>query len=69
MKTYIIEYGIYFRNGHIEYAKIKVKKCHSDMQAKVKLEKYLRRKYENFDRLVIYKCDEDLFSSIFPHWT
>lgn len=62
--TYIIDYGVYFKNAHYESHTIKVKKCMSEFHAKVKLEEYLKKKHSDFNNLVIYKCTHD-FLEIF----
>jgi hypothetical protein len=65
MKTYKIEYGIHFTNGHYESHTTKVKNCMSDLHAKIKLEEWLKKKHSNFKELVIYKCNEDTLGGIF----
>jgi len=63
--TYLINYGVYFSDGHYESNTMRVKNCMSDLHAKVKLEDYLKRNHANFQRLVVYKCYPDLFGGIF----
>jgi hypothetical protein len=65
MKTYKIEYGIYIKGDKYESHTTKVKNCMSDLNAKIKLEEWLKKKYDNFDRLVVYKCNEDTLGGIF----
>lgn len=67
MKTFIIHYGVYCTGGKYESGKYKVRNCMSDLHAKTKLEDYLKRKYPDFQRMVIYECEEDIFS-FFPFW-
>ena len=55
-KTYIIEYCVYLKDGSFETHTTKVKQCMNELFAKVKLEAYLRRKHEDFHRMVVYKC-------------
>lgn len=58
-KSYIIEYKAYNPIGVcISDQPIKVKNCMSDIHAKVKLEKYLKKKYKYFYNLEIISCDE-----------
>jgi hypothetical protein len=56
--TYIVDYGVYF-NKRFETHQIKVKNCLSELQAKIKLEGYCKKKYPNFESLVVYKCLND----------
>lgn len=70
MKTFLIKYGIYFTNGKYESHEIKIKNCMSDLHAKIKLEEYLKKKYSNFKKLVVYSCTnnfgfENIFGDIF----
>jgi hypothetical protein len=41
---------------------MKVKNCMSELHAKIKLEEYLKKKYDNFQRLVVYSATEDFVS-------
>jgi RecB family endonuclease NucS len=59
--TYIVDYGIYFKDNRYQSHTIKVKNCLSELQAKIRLEGYLKRKHANFDKLVVYKCTTDIF--------
>jgi hypothetical protein len=59
---YIITYGVYFTNGHYESHTTKVKKCMSEIHAKVKLEEWLKKKHTDFKSLVVYKCVNDDYS-------
>jgi len=43
---------------------IKVKRCLSEMEAKVKLNKYLIKQNKNFKSLVVNSCVEDILSKI-----
>jgi hypothetical protein len=61
MKTYIIEYIVYF-NNITESHTTRVKNCENELYAKIKLEKYLQTKYNKFAKLKIEKCTEDIFS-------
>jgi hypothetical protein len=60
-KVFLIDYGIYFTDGKYESHTMKVKNCMSEIHSKVKLEDYLKKKHSNFQRLVIYKCVDDIF--------
>ena len=62
--TFIIDYGVYFTNGHYESHTMKVKNCMSEIHAKIKLEDYLKKKHTDFQKLVVYKCIDD-FLGIF----
>lgn len=61
MKTYRLTYEYYDQQDNlIAFNKIiKVKKCLTPVGAKIKLERYLKQKHDNFGRLVVYSCDEE----------
>lgn len=67
-KKYRIKYKIVFDNDEVlENKEIKVDKCYSGVQAQVRLEDYVKRKYINFKQLIVTECKEepalsDLFS-------
>jgi len=67
-KKYIIKYEIVFDDDNtLKGKEIKVSNCLSGVQAQVKLEDYLKRKYINFKQLIVTECKEesqlhDLFS-------
>ena len=53
-KKYRIKYEIHLQGGEVLKDKeIKIDKCMSDIHAQVRLEDYLKRKYINFERLVV----------------
>ena len=71
MKSYIIKYCIYYSNGGFHNKEMKVKNCMSEAHAKVKLEKYLMKHNDDFQKLVIYSVIEDylgVFGDIF-NWS
>ena len=60
-KNYIIDYICYSNGGIVLHdGKMRVKNRPSDFAAKCSLEDFLKRKYENFGRLVIRSCIIDL---------
>jgi hypothetical protein len=65
-KKYRIKYKIIFDNDEIlENKEIKVDKCYTGVEAQVRLEDYLKRKYINLKKLIVTECKEepaDLFS-------
>ena len=61
MKTYFIKYTVYFTDGSFNVKKIKVKRCLSEMEAKVKLERYLLKHNQSFKSMVVNRCVEDVF--------
>lgn len=63
LSTYIIKYTVYDTNGKIlkSDGEINCKNRASDIEAKVKLEEYLIKKYPTFGRLVVLSCNEDIF--------
>lgn len=58
-KIYLIEYSVYFTDEKFESHTMRVKKCLSEMHAKIKLENYLKKKYNNFQKLIVNKCTDD----------
>jgi len=64
MKTYIIDYCVYMNDGYFESHTIKVKNAPSELVAKVRLEGWLEMKWPNFNRLVVYKCREDILGGM-----
>lgn len=64
--NYIIEYTVRSKKGVVlKSGKMKVKNKGSGMEAQVKLEEFLKKRYSDFGRLIVYKCTEDTFSDIF----
>ena len=64
MKTFVIKYEIWFKDGSkVLNKEMKVKNCMSSVHAQVKLEEYLAKKHGDFDRLVVESCQEDIFST------
>lgn len=56
--TYQIDYEVFdIDNISLKKGQIKVKNKFSEFEAKCSLEGYLKKKYHNFHRLVIYKCE------------
>ena len=70
MKTYNIKYEIHLTDGSIIGDKeMNVKKCIFAFEAQCKLEKFLKKKYQNFKRLIVHSCNEDvmsMFNDLFP---
>lgn len=57
-KIYIIEYTVKSKNDVIlKTGKIKVKNKLSELDAKIKLEQYLQKKYSDFNQLIIHNCN------------
>jgi hypothetical protein len=58
--NYIITYSALNPFGQvIKQGKMKVKNKLSELHAKSSLEDYFKKKYADFDRLIIYECKED----------
>lgn len=58
--NYLIEYTVYDINGNsLKTGKMRVKRKCSSMEAQVEFEKFLKRKYSNFNKLVVHKCTEE----------
>lgn len=62
MATYLLEYSCFTAgNTALEYyAKVRAKNKSSELQAKIDLEKFLKRKFPNMDKLIVHKCTEDI---------
>ena len=64
MKTYIVKYEIHLNDRSVIRDKeMKVKRCSMSVEAQCKLEKYLKKKYDNFKKLIVHSCEEDYLSS------
>jgi hypothetical protein len=59
MKTYLINYEAHFIDGGKECHIMRVRNCHSDMHAKVKLDEYLKRKLPGYKQMFVSSCVED----------
>ena len=58
-KKYILKYEIYLIDSEPLLDKeIKISNCENELQAKFRLEDYLKRKYVNFKSLVVKSCKE-----------
>ena len=66
-KNYIITYTIYNESGKvIKSGKMKVKNKLNDLDAKVKLEIYLKSKNKMMESLIIHSCKENnIFNEFF----
>ena len=60
-KTFIINYTVTSNQGKTLKSDgvIKVKACYTSLQAMVKLEQYMKRKYSYFGKLVVHSCKEE----------
>lgn len=66
-KTFLVKYEIQFKDGSGLLGKeMKIKNCLSGVQAQVRLEEYLKKKYPNFKALIVNKCTED-FMGVFDN--
>jgi len=65
--NYIIEYTAKAKNGEIlKSGKVKAKNKNSSIDAQVKFEAFLRKKYPDFGQLIVHKCtEENPFHSMF----
>lgn len=60
MKTiYIIDYTVHFKPAGHKSGTMKVKNQSSQFVAQINLELFLKRKYKDFDYLVIHNVKED----------
>jgi len=66
-KNYIIEYTIEDKSRIvIKHGKMKVKNKENEIEAQIKFEAYLKKKYSNFGQLIVHKCSVDnSFNNIF----
>ena len=65
--NYIIEYTVKSKKGVIlKSGKMKAKNKGSSLEAQVKFEEFLKKRYSDFGQLIVHKCTEDnKFSDIF----
>lgn len=65
-KTFLIKYEIRFKDGSgLTGKETKAKNCINGVHAQVELEKYLKKRYSNFDKLIVHSCKEDVISALF----
>jgi hypothetical protein len=57
--TYLLTYGYYLSSGQYISSKMRIKRCMSDLHAKIRLEQYLEKNVLGFSRLVVYTCAPD----------
>jgi len=70
MKTFIISYTIHLTSGEVINPRpMRVKNTSSMLEAKIKLNEYLKKKHSDFYRMEIQSCHEDfgfdLFNTLF----
>jgi hypothetical protein len=67
MKNFIIEYTIKNKSGAIlKNGKMKVKNKMTSLDAQIKFEVFLKKKYNNFGQLIVHECyEENSFNNIF----
>ena len=71
MSKYNIKYEIYLLdNSSLLNKEINIDNCSSILEAKIKLETYLKRKYFNFKQLIVNNCEiynpmNDMFGGVF----
>ena len=67
-KTFIITYTVLNQSGSIlKEGKMRVKNKSSSCVAQFEFEKFLKKKYKDFGKLIIHKCSEDFFSGMFNY--
>ena len=64
MKTYLLTYTVYYKDGASERKQMKVHKCMNLLHAKIKLGEYLKRNSQ-FKDLVIHDDIFSMFNEIF----
>lgn len=73
-RTFILTYQIVFKTGLSEVKKIKVKNCSSELDAKIKLDRYIHKHNKGVVDLIISKCTPidasipDIFNDIFSNF-
>ena len=69
-KNYLIKFTVKDKNGIIiKSGKIRAKNRYSEIDAKCKLEEFMKKKYINFGSLIVHNCIEDnIMNSIFGDW-
>lgn len=65
-KNYIIKYTAQAKNGAVlGSGTMKAKRKSSSIEAQVKFEEFLKKKYPDFGKLIVHSCtEENPFSSI-----
>lgn len=56
--NFIIDYQLIVSDKPIKTGTMKVKNNSNELEAKIKLEKFLEKKH-HFDRIIITKCEKD----------
>jgi hypothetical protein len=56
--TYLIEYS-YDRKGRTTRSKMRVKNCEGEFHAKIRLQDYISRRYEESTNFVVHSCLEE----------
>ena len=66
-KNYLIKYTAKAKNGAVlKSGTMRAKNKYSSIEAQVKFEDYLKKKYPDFGKLIVHECtEENPFSSIF----
>jgi hypothetical protein len=66
-KTFLIKYTAFDKKGKVLKAngEMKVKNKVSKFEAQCSFEEHLKKKYNDFGRLVIHGCTEDIVSNMF----
>ena len=70
-RNYIIEYTVKDKRGVVlKSGKMKAKNKDSSLEAQVKFEEFLKRRYDTFGQLIVHNCSEEpdvfgMFGDIF----
>jgi hypothetical protein len=69
-KKFRIKYKVLLENEEsLEDKEIKIDNCLSEIHAQSKLENYLKKKYINFKKLIVFECKEESdFSDFFSQF-
>ena len=61
--TFVIKYEIVLLNeSPIKNKEMKVKNCFNSIEAQCKLEKFLKKKHNDFKQLIVHSCEKDVMS-------
>lgn len=63
-RTFLINYTL-FLSSEQRSGTMRVRNKESELQSKIHLEVYLKRKFPDFVKLVISKCEPDVVSDLF----
>lgn len=57
-KTFAVDYKIIFRTKESDIKSMRIKECMSECHAKLRIDKYIKKKYDDVLRVVVVSCEE-----------